>query len=364
MEETQFLEQPPQNLSFQICWVSVDPIRRKVDFYPKSIAERIEKSYNERNPLMPSACVLGSDFFNATVHFHQSGICYQTTPGISMGRAGFKQPGYRSVKRYIKYPGQDNIIVFAKQVHGEWRIAVSEDDSDIRFEESISSECLIDSNTSNVQEMLSPWKGSDLSSGAWDVYVVVWQWCRGVPERQGDLMKLSDEWWCPYMADQNEKIEIAFKAQQDSIEIELPINLGTRKIKFISGHSFGKQLDEINNKERVVRRVIKSIQEVKMMLDKMQTPPVDISALISQLPDGTTPHQFFCCITQDVMKDPVKTIDGHTYDRSSIERWFQHNNTSPLTGLPLSSIVLEPNTVLKKQIEDFISTQLANINLN
>lgn len=35
-------------MSCEIAWLSVDPVRRKVDFYPRSIAQRIEKSYNER----------------------------------------------------------------------------------------------------------------------------------------------------------------------------------------------------------------------------------------------------------------------------------------------------------------------------
>ena len=103
--------------STEVCWLSVDPVRRKVDFYPRPIAARIEKSYHERDPWAPSACVLGSDFFNATVHFHPSGSCYQTTPGMSMGRAGFKQPGYRSVKRVVKpADGSGRVAIYSKQV--------------------------------------------------------------------------------------------------------------------------------------------------------------------------------------------------------------------------------------------------------
>ena len=93
----------------QVVWLSVDPVRRKIDFYPRAIASRIEQSGTERDPRTAAACVLGSDFFNATVHFHPSGSCYQTTPGISMGRAGFKQPGYRSVKRHVRNTGPDMV---------------------------------------------------------------------------------------------------------------------------------------------------------------------------------------------------------------------------------------------------------------
>ena len=114
----------------EFVWASVDPVRRKLDIYPKAIALRIEKSYNERDRFGRSTCVLGSDFFNATVHFHYSGSLYQTTPGLSMGRAGFKQPGYRSVKRVQVDEHQTHIKLLLKQIHGEWRITSDEDDKE------------------------------------------------------------------------------------------------------------------------------------------------------------------------------------------------------------------------------------------
>ena len=58
------------------------------------------------------------------------------------------------------------------------------------------------------------------------------------------------------------------------------------------------------------------------------------------------------------MKDPVKTIDNQTYDREQIQRWFTIRDTSPLTGLPVISKMLEPNTLLKQQIEHFLSLQV------
>jgi len=49
----------------------------------------------------------------------------------------------------------------------------------------------------------------------------------------------------------------------------------------------------------------------------------------------------------------VTTVDGHTYDRVAIERWFASHARSPLTGLTLSSKELKPNTALKEQIAAF-----------
>jgi len=344
----------------QVCWLSVDPVRRKVDFYPRAIAARIEQQWNERDPWTPSACVLGSDFFNATVHFHPSGSCYQTTPGLSMGRAGFKQPGYRSVKRHVKMADDSNhVVVFSKQVHGEWRIAASESESEMRFEEEVPAENLIDggADTADVAQSFTPWSGGDLQNGAWDVPVVVWQWCLGVPEKQGNLMALSDVWWCPYLADANVEIERNFVAQHDEMDLQLPAIDRVVKIRFTRDQSFAVQRVEAQNKERAVRRVIKTVQDVKVMLDRMASPPLDLSELAAALPDNSIiPHHFFCPISQDIMQDPVKTCDGHTYDRPYIEKWFQHANTSPLTGLALPTTALEPHGALRLQIEDFVAS--------
>ena len=173
------------------------------------------------------------------------------------------------------------------------------------------------------------------------------QWCRGVPERQGNLLELSDEWWCPYLENHNQLIEESFSRGSASIQI------GDRRIDFIHEKCFARQFDESGSKERMVRRVITTVKDIKKMLENMANPPQDI---LSNLPEGTIPHHFFCAITQDVMKDPLTTIDNFTYDRVAIQRWFTDHSTSPLTGLPLSSKVLVPNTTLYDQIQEFLKS--------
>lgn len=57
-----------------------------------------------------------------------------------------------------------------------------------------------------------------------------------------------------------------------------------------------------------------------------------------------------CPITQELMTEPVVTVDGHTYEKHAIETWFAAHSTSPLTGLPLASTALTPNQRLQQQI--------------
>jgi len=40
-------------------------------------------------------------------------------------------------------------------------------------------------------------------------------------------------------------------------------------------------------------------------------------------------------------------MDGHTYERAAIEKWFQNSNSSPLTNEKLENKLLVPNRRLK-----------------
>ena len=62
---------------------------------------------------------------------------------------------------------------------------------------------------------------------------------------------------------------------------------------------------------------------------------------------------FFCPITYEVMKDPVSTEDGQTYERTAIEAWLERNDTSPLTNAMLRSKALIPNVVLRQTIHQW-----------
>lgn len=55
------------------------------------------------------------------------------------------------------------------------------------------------------------------------------------------------------------------------------------------------------------------------------------------------------------MRDPVIATDGHTYERSAINQWYQASNLSPKTGLQLTSRNLIENIALRNTIQDFLA---------
>ena len=58
----------------------------------------------------------------------------------------------------------------------------------------------------------------------------------------------------------------------------------------------------------------------------------------------------------DLMRDPVLAMDGHTYERSEIERWLADHQTSPKTNEALPSKKLYPNHAVKSMVQDYLET--------
>ena len=126
-----------------------------------------------------------------------------------------------------------------------------------------------------------------------------------------------------------------------------------RNIIFYGDNSYATQTDITETKVRTIRRNIITVKQLIELLEKENKKPIDINKLLENINENEIPHEFYCSISQDIMTDPVKTIDGFTYDRVSIERWFENSWKSPLTGLELESKALVPNDELKIQIEEF-----------
>ncbi|KAL1820276.1 hypothetical protein ACET3Z_015145 [Daucus carota] len=67
------------------------------------------------------------------------------------------------------------------------------------------------------------------------------------------------------------------------------------------------------------------------------------------------PHLFRCPISLDLFTDPVILSTGHTYDRSSIEKWLATGNlTCPVTMQKLHDPSMLPNHTLRHLIDQWI----------
>ena len=92
--------------------------------------------------------------------------------------------------------------------------------------------------------------------------------------------------------------------------------------------------------------------------DMFMTPP---KQFIAKRGEATTiPEAFICPLTEKIMKDPVCTLDGMTYERVAIESWFVEKKSlqSPVTGKLLKSADVVPLPTMKSAIEDYMTRQV------
>jgi hypothetical protein len=72
---------------------------------------------------------------------------------------------------------------------------------------------------------------------------------------------------------------------------------------------------------------------------------LDLTEYNEVIPDELTDKVF----TMTIYNDPVVAIDGFTYERASITKWFNGSNKSPMTGQVLDTLKLYSNNEMKSR---------------
>lgn len=64
--------------------------------------------------------------------------------------------------------------------------------------------------------------------------------------------------------------------------------------------------------------------------------------------------EFLCPITHELMREPVIAMDGHTYEKQALDKWFKTNSKSPMTGQAIETTTI-PNICMHRLIQDLIN---------
>ena len=70
-------------------------------------------------------------------------------------------------------------------------------------------------------------------------------------------------------------------------------------------------------------------------------------------PQEQPPGEYVCSISHELMRDPVSTASGQTYERDSIARWLRTKQTDPISNARLPNKKLVPNFALRKLINQW-----------
>lgn len=60
------------------------------------------------------------------------------------------------------------------------------------------------------------------------------------------------------------------------------------------------------------------------------------------------PEFLICPLSYEVMRDPVFTADGHTFERHVIEEWLRDHDTNPMTNSTMAHKELTPNFAIRE----------------
>lgn len=74
------------------------------------------------------------------------------------------------------------------------------------------------------------------------------------------------------------------------------------------------------------------------------------------------PTDLICPITGQLMKNPVITENGQTYEKEAIEEWFTRKKTDPLTGMKINTHLI-PNFLLRKICDEYREKTLKGVEI-
>lgn len=121
----------------------------------------------------------------------------------------------------------------------------------------------------------------------------------------------------------------------------------TNAVRYLSGERAGPNLETI-------QQVVDVLNKCKLILGMEVTNVLDDPVVPKTLQKSQSliiPYEFLCPITLEIMTDPVIIATGQTYERESIQKWFESNHrTCPKTRQPLPHLSLAPNFALKNLI--------------
>lgn len=76
--------------------------------------------------------------------------------------------------------------------------------------------------------------------------------------------------------------------------------------------------------------------------------------------EDLNPDNFECIFSYDIMKDPVTTATGNSYEKSQLYSYLLKDNRDPISRTPIYRDEVYPNHALKKAIEYYKQSKLVN----
>nr|XP_033802145.1 WD repeat, SAM and U-box domain-containing protein 1 [Geotrypetes seraphini]XP_033802146.1 WD repeat, SAM and U-box domain-containing protein 1 [Geotrypetes seraphini]XP_033802147.1 WD repeat, SAM and U-box domain-containing protein 1 [Geotrypetes seraphini] len=179
-----------------------------------------------------------------------------------------------------------------------------------------------------------------LASGSMDKTVNIWQLDHSICVKDHRVVNRSES----HIEDWSEDEVSAWLSTEgltDLVHIFKVNNIDGKELLNLTKESLTNDLkiESLGLRNKVLRKT----EELKIRLE---------------LTSFSIPDEFLCPITRELMRDPVIASDGYSYERMAIENWIsKKKRSSPMTNLPLQSLMLTPNRTLKMAINRWLEIQ-------
>ncbi|XP_025893929.1 WD repeat, SAM and U-box domain-containing protein 1 [Nothoprocta perdicaria] len=179
-----------------------------------------------------------------------------------------------------------------------------------------------------------------LATGSMDKTVNIWQFDRKEPY-SGNIIQNESKMAVANWSEEDVLAWLHVQGLTDLVGIFKMNNIDGKELLNLTKESLMNELkiESLGLRSKVLRK----IEELRM---KMESAPVAI------------PDEFLCPITRELMKEPVIAADGYSYEKEALENWLSSKRrSSPMTNLPLPSVLLTPNRSLKTAISRWLESQ-------
>lgn len=127
-----------------------------------------------------------------------------------------------------------------------------------------------------------------------------------------------------------------------------------KSIKYLVDAGIDKEiLDKKGDTALQIANRIGNIDVINILQPPKQFARNEPSNELLNEPSNNPPDEYMCPITLSLMVDPVIALDGITYERTAIEKWFKSSNKSPKTGVSIENKLLIPNFSIKNLIQEW-----------
>eukprot|EP01083_Nonionella_stella_P176249 616155_1 len=80
------------------------------------------------------------------------------------------------------------------------------------------------------------------------------------------------------------------------------------------------------------QQIYHKIHELKAKYPHIHQNARSAQPLEGQVEMSNIPKEFICPLTKQIMREPVKIFDDHSYEKEAIETYLKQHNKSPITG--------------------------------